>query len=247
MRCTRCTTQNTPHWGKRPGVLLEPWAAERSDRTVRRSSGVAPLLEVALLADSAADGVDAATLSSRWWPRGRKREEEEEEEEDVPDSAEWAELFDHVKGKTYFWKQTHWPVRLDPLLTASRSSGSARGTLRARSMWQRIHVHVPGTWRLRNDLACFLREGGLWIRPRGSCPQGQGPVVSRMCATIWKNTSLVKSRPHHDHHNHNIQHTHNNTTTTIVTSTTLTTTTATAATVATAATNTTTTSHVAPQ
>ena len=100
--------QKTPPPGVRPGSLVDP-GPQRSDRTVRRSSGKAPLLVVASLADASADGVDAATLSfltASALEARRKKEEEEEQQVDqpVPDSVEWVELRG-VDGKTHFWNR----------------------------------------------------------------------------------------------------------------------------------------------
>ena len=53
--------QKTPPPGVRPGSLSDP-GPQRSDRTVRRSSGVAPLLSAPMLADTAAEAVDARTV-----------------------------------------------------------------------------------------------------------------------------------------------------------------------------------------
>ena len=52
--------QKTPPPGERPGILAEP-GPQRSDRTVRRSSGETPLLAVPVLAGG--DGVDGTALS----------------------------------------------------------------------------------------------------------------------------------------------------------------------------------------
>ena len=73
--------QKSPPPGVRPGSLVDP-GPQRSDRTVRRSSGKVPLLVVASLADASADGVDAATLSflTASALEARRREEEEEKE-----------------------------------------------------------------------------------------------------------------------------------------------------------------------
>ena len=100
--------QKTPPPGVRPGSLVDP-GPQRSDRTVRRSSGKAPLLVVASLADPSADGVDAATLSfltASALEARRKKEEEEEQQVDqpVPDSVEWVQL-SGVDGKTHFWNR----------------------------------------------------------------------------------------------------------------------------------------------
>ena len=70
--------QNAPHPRERPGSLVDP-GPQRSDRTVRRSSGQVPLLVVALLADASADGVDAATLSFLTASALEARRKEEEE------------------------------------------------------------------------------------------------------------------------------------------------------------------------
>ena len=72
--------QKTPPPGVRPGSLVDP-GPQRSDRTVRRSSGKDPLLVVASLADASADGVDAATLSFLTASALEARRKEEEEEE----------------------------------------------------------------------------------------------------------------------------------------------------------------------
>ena len=70
--------QKTPPPGERPGILAE-LGPQRSDRTVRRSSGETPLLVVASLAAAAADGVDAATLSFLTAQALEDRRKEEEE------------------------------------------------------------------------------------------------------------------------------------------------------------------------
>ena len=71
--------QKSPPPGVRPGSLVDP-GPQRSDRTVRRSSGKDPLLVVASLADASADGVDAATLSFLTASALEARRKEEEEE-----------------------------------------------------------------------------------------------------------------------------------------------------------------------
>ena len=53
--------QKTPPPGVRPGSLSDP-GPQRSDRTVRRSSGAFPLLAVPVLADTAAEAVDSRTV-----------------------------------------------------------------------------------------------------------------------------------------------------------------------------------------
>ena len=73
--------QTAPPPGARPGFLAEP-GPQRSDRSLRRSSGNAPLLVVATLAAASADGVDAATLAfltARALDDRRKEEQEERE------------------------------------------------------------------------------------------------------------------------------------------------------------------------
>ena len=88
--------QKTPPPGVRPGSLCDP-GPQRSDRTVRRFSGELPLLAAPMLADSAAEAVDARTVrylliqagidmadeaSGESW---QQEEEEEEEEEKAPE------------------------------------------------------------------------------------------------------------------------------------------------------------------
>ena len=72
-----------PHPGERPGNLAEP-GPQRSDRSLRHSSGNAPLLVVATLAAAAADGVDAATLAflTVCVLEDRRKEEQEEKEKE---------------------------------------------------------------------------------------------------------------------------------------------------------------------
>ena len=72
-------TEDTPP-GVRPGSLSDP-GPQRSDRTVRRSSGAVPLLAVPVLAGG--DGVDGTALSFlvRRAVEDRKREKEEKEKE----------------------------------------------------------------------------------------------------------------------------------------------------------------------
>ena len=79
--------QKTPPPGVRPGSLVDP-GPQRSDRTVRRSSGKAPLLVVASLADASADGVDAATLSFLTASALEARRKEEEKEKEVKRQAQ---------------------------------------------------------------------------------------------------------------------------------------------------------------
>ena len=72
--------QKTPPPGVRPGSLSDP-GPQRSDRTVRRSSGEVPLLAVPVLAG---DGVDGTALSFlvRRAVEDRKRGGGEGEEEE---------------------------------------------------------------------------------------------------------------------------------------------------------------------
>ena len=76
--------QTAPPPGKRPGILPEP-GPQRSDRTVRRSSGDSlPTLALPSLAGSAGEAVDSSALrfvTARALEAKRKEEEEEEEEE----------------------------------------------------------------------------------------------------------------------------------------------------------------------
>ena len=68
--------QKPPLPGVRPGSLLDP-GPQRSDRTVRRPAGEAPLLVVASLAGG--DEVDATTVSFLLHENLKLQEEEEKE------------------------------------------------------------------------------------------------------------------------------------------------------------------------
>ena len=93
--------QKTPPPGVRPGSLAEP-GPQRSDRSLRRSSGQTPLLGVPSLADAPAEAIDGRTL--RYLLKAnlaRKKNEEEEEErkykERAAESSRRAQaLLDHV-------------------------------------------------------------------------------------------------------------------------------------------------------
>ena len=70
----------TPPPGVRPGSLAEP-GLQRSDRSLRRSSGQTPLLGVPSLADVPAEAIDGRTLRFLLLKTlERKRKEEEEEQ-----------------------------------------------------------------------------------------------------------------------------------------------------------------------
>ena len=79
-RTTALRAQETPPPGARPGILAEP-GPQKSDRTVRRSSGEVPLLSAPLLADTAADAVDITTAKFLLRDAMRKLEEERNLEE----------------------------------------------------------------------------------------------------------------------------------------------------------------------
>ena len=81
--------QETPP-GVRPGSLAEP-GPQRSDRSLRRSSGQTPLLGVPSLADAPAEAIDGRTLRyllKANIARGKFEEEEEEEKKYQERSAE---------------------------------------------------------------------------------------------------------------------------------------------------------------
>ena len=73
-------SQSTPHPGERPGLPPEP-GPQRSDRTVRRSSGDnLPTLALPVLAGSAGEVVDSSSLRFLTASALKARREEEEEE-----------------------------------------------------------------------------------------------------------------------------------------------------------------------
>ena len=69
----------TPPPGVRPGSLAEP-APQRSDRSLRRSSGDTPLLGVPSLADPSAEASDGRTLRFLLMKALALQKEEEDEE-----------------------------------------------------------------------------------------------------------------------------------------------------------------------
>ena len=101
--------QKTPPPGVRPGSLCDP-GPQRSDRTVRRSSGELPLLAAPMLADSAAEAVDS--LSVRYlliqaslgladealeWSRGSKRKRKKRRKRKLPKGG--CRLFPPGRGR----------------------------------------------------------------------------------------------------------------------------------------------------
>ena len=95
--------QTAPPPGVRPGRLAEP-GPQRSDRSLRRSSGHTPLLGVPSLADAPAEAINGRTL--RYLLKAnlaRKKYEEEEEKKYQEKAAETKRraqaLLDHAKKK----------------------------------------------------------------------------------------------------------------------------------------------------
>ena len=83
--------QTAPPPGVRPGSLAEP-GPQRSDRSLRRSSGQTPLLGVPSLADAPAEAIDGRTL--RYLLKAnlaRKKNEEEEEEDEEEEERKYKE------------------------------------------------------------------------------------------------------------------------------------------------------------
>ena len=98
--------QKTPPPGERPGSLSDP-GPQRSDRTVRRSSGAVPLLAVPVLAGG--DGVDGTALSFlvRRAVEDRKREKEEKEKEEARKMKEAQDKLDLELAKRDPWWAQH--------------------------------------------------------------------------------------------------------------------------------------------
>ena len=86
-----------------PSILAEP-GPQRSDRSLRHSSGNAPLLVVATLAAAAADGVDAATLAflTDRALEARRKEGQEEREKEKKEKKEKAKAKKTLRGFSVF-------------------------------------------------------------------------------------------------------------------------------------------------
>ena len=155
--------QKTPPPRERPGLPPEP-GPQSSGRTVRRSSGKAPLLVVASLAGAAADGVDAAALSfftARALEARRKEEEEKEKEKRMKQS--WLELRSLLESMSSASSSSSKKRKKK----APKPSSSARVGVqlrrcgqgfRSRSAWPGARVSIPVSvlsfWWLLLHLLC---------------------------------------------------------------------------------------------
>ena len=93
--------QKTPPPGVRPGSLSDP-GPQRSDRTVRRSSGEVPLLAVPVLAGG--DGVDGIALSFLVRRAVEDRKREKEEARKKKEAQEKADL--ELAKRDPWWRST---------------------------------------------------------------------------------------------------------------------------------------------
>ena len=128
--------QKTPPLGEGPGILAES-GPQRSDRSLWHSSWSAPLLDVAMVAAAAADGVDAATLAflSAPAPDDRRKEEQEATEkmeaEKLEDEREQLEQASHRLSKR---------VRATPVVSQPRA---------AHKYWRSARPTDPGADQTR--------------------------------------------------------------------------------------------------
>ena len=91
-------SQSTPHPGERPGLPPEP-GLQRSDRTVRRSSGDnLPTLALPVLAGSAGEVVDSSSLRFLTASALKTRREEEEERKKKEEEKMEQRLAVHVEA-----------------------------------------------------------------------------------------------------------------------------------------------------
>ena len=151
-----------PPLGVRPGSLAEP-GPQRSDRSLRRSSGQTPLLGVPSLADAPPEAIDGRTL--RYLLKAnlaRKKYEEEEEEEEE---------------KKYQERAAETRRRAQALLDHAVSLPKRkRKKKRKKKLPRSGYKFLPRFRRLfGTNSTLFLREGGPWLLRSilaASCPYG---------------------------------------------------------------------------
>ena len=165
--------QKTPPPGVRPGSLCDP-GPQRSDRTVRRSSGEVPLLAVPVLAGG--DGVDGTALSFlvRRAVEDRKREKEEKEKEKARKKKVAQEKADLELAKRDPWWAQHladMKAMEERRYKASSSSKRKRKKRRKRRTPRTSSLPGRARRRLRQWSACSAGFTGDDV-PRVMFPSG---------------------------------------------------------------------------
>ena len=174
--------QKTPPPGERPGILAEP-GPQRSDRTVRRSSGETPLLAVPVLAGG--DGVDRTALSFlvRRAVEDRKREEEEKEKEKARKKKEAQEKADlELAKRDPWWAQHFADMKAMEERRNKASSSSKRKRKKRRKMRTPRTSSLPGHAR-RQPWQWHVQCWFYWSR----CTSRYVP--------FWRR--LAQDAPHH--------------------------------------------------
>ena len=170
--------QKTPPPGVRPGSLSDP-GPQRSDRTVRRSSGAVPLLAVPVLAGG--DGVDGTALSFlvRRAVEDRKREKEEKEKEKARKKKEAQEKADlEFAKRDPWWAQHLADMKAMEERRNKASSSSKRKRKKRRKRRTPRTSSLPGRARRRlrqwfacsagftgDDVPCIMFPSGV-VRPK---------------------------------------------------------------------------------
>ena len=153
---TGLRAQKTPPPGERPGLLLEP-GPQRSDRTVRRSSGDnLPTLALSSLAGSAGEEMDVSILSFLTRSILKMREEEKKVQamrEEVRDPDGW-NLASGSDGVQFFWhRRTHRSV-LVLLPSASRRKRNKKRKKKLPRSGRTRRRHRQ--WRVRHAGFCWF-------------------------------------------------------------------------------------------
>ena len=142
--------QETPPPGVRPGSLSNP-GPQRSDRTVRRSSGEAPLLAVPVLAGG--DGVDGTALSLLVRRAVEDRKREEEKKERKKEAQEKADL--ELAKRDPWWAQYLADMKAMEMRRSGNPSSASFSSKRKR--------------KKRSKRKLTNSSSGVWIR---RCEQG---------------------------------------------------------------------------
>ena len=143
----------TPPPGERPGILAEP-GPQRSDRTVRHSAGAGlPTLALPSLAGSAAEAVDASTLTfllGQNLERQRKKDEEEkrrEKEEQEKLVEELAKFDAELLALLRIPEDRHTPLQVTRLRAVTRQRVALQERKRKRKKRRRRRRRRPRTRR----------------------------------------------------------------------------------------------------
>ena len=176
--------QKTPPPGVRPSSLSDP-GPQRSDRTVRRSSGEVPLLAVPVLAGG--DGVDGTALSFLVRRAVEDRKREEEEKARKKEAQEKADL--ELAKRDPWWAQHLADMKAMEERRSRIPSSASSSSKRKRK--KRSKRKLP-----KSSSGVRLRRCGQGFRSRSSFSGAQCSLLlttGPRCSTSWpvRNRSTV--------------------------------------------------------